>query len=174
MAKSNTAAHPSPLAGRGSGVGGRQPRYTRRSTRVDLAVRFLPIDSITAIYRSLIAWQKAIDLACDIYTVAERFPNRERFVLAQQICDAAISVPSNIAEGRGRGTRRDFRNFLYYARASLYEVETQLTMARRLHYVTEQEEADLLERSGRVLRLINGLIRRLSGPDLRPPTRDQP
>jgi four helix bundle protein len=127
-----------------------------------------------AIYRSLIAWQKAIDLACDIYTIAERFPNRERFVLAQQICDAAISVPSNIAEGRGRGTRKDFCHFLYYARGSVYELETHLTMARRLRYVTEQEEADLLERSARVLRLINGLIRRLSSPDLRPPTHDHP
>ncbi len=127
-----------------------------------------------AIYRNLLAWQTATDLAADIYARAEQFPSRERFILSQQICRAAVSVPSNIAEGRGRGTRKDFCHFLRQARASLYELETHTTLARRLRYVSEQQETELLQRSTRVLRLINGLIRRFSNPDLRPPTSDLP
>ena len=87
------------------------------------------------IYRRLVAWQLAMDLLCDIYALAEELPRREQFVLTQQLCKAALSIPSNIAEGRGRGTRKDFRHFVMQARGSLYEVETQITAAQKLGYI---------------------------------------
>lgn len=105
-----------------------------------------------------------MDLMVDVYAVAETFPGRERYVLTQQICGAALSVPSNIAEGRGRGTNKEFCQFLRHSRASLYEVETQITAARRLRYIDEAQETDFLNKSARVLRLVNGLIRKYSDP----------
>lgn len=111
-----------------------------------------------------------MELADLVYDLAERFPDKERYRLANQVCDAAISVPSNIAEGRGRGSRKDFAHFLRQARGSLYEVETQISIAARRRYIETGTEAGFLEQSARVAQLINGLIRRLSDP--RPPTRD--
>lgn len=122
------------------------------------------------IYRDLIAWQKAMDLADDVDAVVDRFPPFERFALAQQTRKAASSVPSNIAEGRGRGTHKDFCHFLKIARGSMYELETHLIRARRRKYINELEEADLLQKSERVIRLINGLIRKF---EPRPPTSDR-
>lgn len=128
-------------------------------------------------YRDLIAWQRAIDFVVDVYNTAEHFPNHERFGLTDQIHRAAVSVPSNIAEGRGRGTRRDYRNFLCQARGSLYEVETLVTLAQRLGYVTSETSARLLEKSASVARPLNGLIAALAPAtrDPRPkPARDAP
>lgn len=109
-----------------------------------------------------------MDVADLVHELAARFPDSERYGLTRQVCDAAISVPSNIAEGRGRGSRRDFCHFLRMARGSLYEVETQITIARRRRYIGAPDESRLLEESAVVLQLINGLIRRFS--DARLPT----
>ena len=76
-------------------------------------------------YRQLIAWQKAVDLCVSLYEFADSFPRAERFALTSQLRRAGVSVPSNIAEGRGRGTPREYRRFLLQARGSLYEIETQ-------------------------------------------------
>jgi four helix bundle protein len=110
-------------------------------------------------FRNLTAWQKAVALAVDVYRVCETFPRAERFGLIQQLETAAVSVPSNIAEGRGRSTARDYRNFLLHARGSTYEVETQIEIAKRLGYITIEQANALTEAANEVARLINGIVR---------------
>ena len=109
-------------------------------------------------YRDLIAWQKAMALAERIYGATKLLPRSEERGLKQQLRRAAISVPSNIAEGYGRGSRRDYIAFLRTARGSLYEIETQVLLAKKLKYLTEPQAASLLEDSAECSRLLNGLI----------------
>src|SRR5947207_12284723 len=81
-------------------------------------------------YRDLIAWQKAMALATRVYEVTDSFPRREMYGLTRQVRDASVSVPSNIAEGKGRQTKKDYVQFLFRARGSLHETETQLEIGR--------------------------------------------
>jgi four helix bundle protein len=85
-------------------------------------------------YRDLIAWQKAIELVTEIYRATQGFPDRERFGLTSQLRRAAVSVPSNVAEGQGRRSTGEFKQFLGHARGSLLEVETQIFIANNLGY----------------------------------------
>jgi len=80
-------------------------------------------------YQQLIVWQKAMLLVSEIYRLTQGFPDNEKFGLTSQLRRAAVSVPSNIAEGSGRGSYKDFCRFLYQARGSLTEIETQLLIA---------------------------------------------
>jgi four helix bundle protein len=89
---------------------------------------------IDSTYRTLAAWQRSVELAIAVYDVTKRFPTDERFGLTQQLRRAAVSVPSNVAEGRGRGTRRDYRRFVLQARGSIFELETELHIAHELGY----------------------------------------
>lgn len=109
-------------------------------------------------YRDLVVWQRAVDLVTEIYRRTALFPNQERFGLTSQLRRAAISIPSNIAEGQGRVTRGEFRQFLGQARGSLMEMETQLIIARNLGYLGEPEATDLFERTSEVGRMLNGLV----------------
>src|SRR5947207_3404375 len=109
-------------------------------------------------YRDLIAWQKAMALVTEVYRVTEGFPEREIYGLTRQVRAAAVSVPSNIAEGKGRQTKRDYLQFLYRARGSLLEVETQLEVSRNLGYLDEPKFEALFERAAEVGRVLNGLI----------------
>jgi four helix bundle protein len=113
-------------------------------------------------YRDLIVWQKSMDLVTLVYQFTESFPQKEVFGLTNQLRRAAVSVPSNIAEGQGRNSNRDFQRFLSIARGSLQEVETQLELARRLGYLGETNLIDINELSSEVARLINGLSRALT------------
>src|SRR5437867_1308629 len=88
-------------------------------------------------YRDLIVWQKAMDLAVLVYGFTEGFPAAEVHRLSSQITRAAAPVPANIAEGRGRGTSRDYANFLAIARGSLMETDTFLRLAIRLGFLTD-------------------------------------
>ena len=110
-------------------------------------------------YRDLIAWQKAIELVEEVYRATSRFPRDELFVLTSQIRRAAISIPSNIAEGQGRNAPGEFRRFLQISYGSLRELETQMIIAERLNYLQEPELNNIMKRA--VGRLINGLIRSL-------------
>ena len=92
-------------------------------------------------FRDLRVWQDAMNLTTNIYKVTSRFPRHELYGLSQQIRRAAVSVPSNIAEGKGRYSDRDFVRFLLVARGSLLELETQVIIAQKLGYVS-QEDAD--------------------------------
>jgi four helix bundle protein len=112
-------------------------------------------------YRDLVVWQRAIELVTDIYRRTASFPDHERFGLTSQLRRAAVSVPSNIAEGQGRFTRGEFRQFLGQARGSLLEIETQMTICRNLGYMREVETEELLERTGEVGRMLNGLVQSL-------------
>jgi four helix bundle protein len=113
-------------------------------------------------YGELIAWQKAMDFATAIYRATGGFPDAERFGLTNQMRRAAVSVPSNIAEGQGRGTTKDFLHFLYIARGSLQEVETQTLLAHRLGFLSADEQSALANLSSEVSRILGGLIRSLA------------
>ena len=108
-------------------------------------------------YRELIVWQRAMDLAAAVHRCTRRFPADERFGLTSQIRRAAVSVPSNIAEGQGRGTAAEFRQFLRISRGSLQEVETQLLLAERFEYVTPFEVQPVLNTADEVARLLHRL-----------------
>jgi four helix bundle protein len=113
-------------------------------------------------YQDLRAWQKAIDLVLLVYEYTQTWPANEMYGLAAQVRRAAVSVPSNIAEGQGRRTVRDFVRFLNIAHGSLREVETQLLIAQRLGYLSEQQFDCSRELSSEAGRLITGLANSLS------------
>ncbi len=112
-------------------------------------------------YQELIAWQKAMDLVVLAYKISAEFPREELFGLALQIRRAAVSIPSNIAEGQGRNTTRDFIHFLGIAQGSLQELETQVIVADRLRYLNAESKTGLIELSCEVGRLIHGLVNSL-------------
>ncbi|MDF2518670.1 MAG: four helix bundle protein [Sphingobacterium sp.] len=97
-------------------------------------------------YKELILWQKSITLVSDVYRATSIFPDRERFNLISQINRAAVSIPSNIAEGAGRNSDKEFVQFLAIAHASTYEVETQLIISKNLGYLSEEDLEGLLEK----------------------------
>jgi four helix bundle protein len=109
-------------------------------------------------HRDLIAWQKAMALVTAVYRATAEFPSREMYGLTRQVREAAVSIPSNIAEGKGRQTKRDYVQFLYRARGSLLEVETQLEIGRNLDYLEELTFAALFDQAAEVGRILNGLI----------------
>lgn len=108
-------------------------------------------------YSELIAWQKAMDLVEGIYAATRQFPKEEIYGLTSQLRRAAVSIPSNIAEGQGRKSVNEFLHHLSIAYGSLREVETQILIAGRLSYLLPDEINRLLELSAEVGRLINGL-----------------
>jgi four helix bundle protein len=112
-------------------------------------------------YQELIVWQKAMDLVTLAYKISAGFPREETFGLALQIRRAAVSIPSNIAEGQGRNATRDFIHFLGIAQGSLQELETQVIVAERLRYLNAESKAGLAELSCEVGRLIHGLVNSL-------------
>jgi four helix bundle protein len=91
-------------------------------------------------YQELIVWQKAMELVELVYRMSKQFPREEIYGLTSQIRRAAVSIPSNIAEGQGRSTTKDFLNFLSVARGSLREVETQLLISERLEYTKNHKQ----------------------------------
>ena len=109
-------------------------------------------------HKKLEAWRKAVDLVVAVYQTTVGFPAQERFGLTAQVQRAAISVPSNIAEGAARGSNRGFVNALHIARGSLSELDTQLIIAHRLGYLDEQEAAQLGLRLAEIDRMLTGLI----------------
>jgi len=113
-------------------------------------------------HRDVIAWQKAMDLVEDVYEVSDSFPPDERFALTNQVRRAAVSVPSNIAEGYGRGSRQDYVRFLWIASGSLREVETQIEIAHRLGFITNEQNQAVLSINAETARVLKGLIRSLS------------
>jgi four helix bundle protein len=109
-------------------------------------------------YENLVVWHKAMALAKQAYRLSEAFPAKERFALTDQVRRSAISVPSNIAEGQGRATRGEFRQFLCHARGSLYELETQICLAVQFEYVSSSAGQEFMRASQDVRKLLNGLI----------------
>ena len=114
----------------------------------------MPVQS----YRELIAWQKAMDLVTQVYAITARFPEREVFGLTSQLRRCAVSVPSNIAEGQGRLSRGEFKLFLGHARGSLFELQTQISIAERLRYIDQKTHEQALVQAVEVGKIINGLL----------------
>jgi four helix bundle protein len=110
-------------------------------------------------HKKLDVWNAAMELVVAIYRTTESFPKEERFSLTDQIHRAALSVPSNIAEGAARQTRREFINFLHMAQGSLSELDTQLDAARRLGFLESQRWAALDVQVERIDKMLSGLIR---------------
>jgi len=112
-------------------------------------------------YRDLVLWQRAIEMAAEVHRTTLKLPRHEMFGMAAQLRRAAVSVPSNIAEGSGRRTTREFIAFLHIARGSLSELKTQLVLARTIGYLADADlsKSDLL--SDEVGRLLNAVIRGL-------------
>ena len=115
-------------------------------------------------YRELIAWQKAKALAIAVYRETEEFPSVERFGLRSQLRRCAVSIPSNIAEGQGRLTPGEFRQFLGQARGSLLELQTQLEIASELGFLNEEQFNSLNVFGSELLRILNGLLDRIAKP----------
>jgi four helix bundle protein len=115
-------------------------------------------------FRDLLVWQRSMRLVETVYTATRQFPQEERFGLASQMRRAAVSIPSNIAEGRGRNSEKSFAHFLNQAQGSLYELETQMELARNLSMIPEQQAEELLEKAGEIGRMLNGLRSTVTGP----------
>lgn len=109
-------------------------------------------------YTDLEVWQESRKLANNIYDLTKLFPKEEQFGLTNQIRRAAVSIPSNIAEGCGRQTAKDTINFLHIARGSLYEVETQCFIAMDQKYITKEAFESLFNSILSCKRLLNGFI----------------
>ncbi len=112
-------------------------------------------------FRELKVWQEAIALAKEVYLHSNQFPVSEKFGLTAQVNRAAVSIPSNIAEGSGRSTNKDFRNFLGFALGSAYEVETQLILAKEFGFLSEDNLKLLVERLMSIEKKISNLQSRL-------------
>ncbi|SRR5258706_16081227 len=110
-------------------------------------------------YRDLIAWQKATSLALEVYQSTQTFPKDEIYGLTSQMRRAAVSIASNIAEGKGRYSRKEFVQFLYRARGSLLELETQLLIAAELHYLDSVIAKRIEMKTTELGRILNGLTK---------------
>lgn len=112
-------------------------------------------------HKELIVWQKSMNLVTEIYCITKTFPKEELFGLVSQMRRCAVSIPSNIAEGRKRGTEKDYRQFLLISLGSAAELETQLEISKRLHYGNtvdlEKSESLLLE----ILKMLSVMIKTL-------------
>lgn len=112
-------------------------------------------------YRDLVVWQKSMLLAADAYRLTRRLPKQEEYRMASQIIRAAASIPANIAEGHGRGTRKDYAHFISIARGSLSELETFILLTRSLALVDAaacDEVLHLAEEVGRMLTALRGRL----------------
>ena len=112
-------------------------------------------------FQDLRVWQEAMKLAREIYRSTASFPKHELYGLSQQVRRAAVSVPSNIAEGKGHRSNKEFSHFLFHARGSLWELQTQLLIADELQYLSKTESQRLLSMAEGVSRALSGLIHAL-------------
>lgn len=108
-------------------------------------------------FRDLKVWQAAMQLATAVYALTPSFPKFEIFGLSSQMQRAAVSVPSNIAEGHARDSTKEFLRFISISMGSLAEIETQIILANQLNYIEESKLTELLELTGKVGRMLRGL-----------------
>ena len=110
-------------------------------------------------FKKLIVWQKAMDLVDEVYALQRAFPKTEVFGLGDQLRRAVVSIPSNIAEGSGRNSSKDVGHFLAIARGSVYEVVTQLNVARRQGFVSDIASAE--SHANEVARILTSMISKI-------------
>jgi four helix bundle protein len=109
-------------------------------------------------YKDLDAWKLGINLAKKIYEITEKFPDSERYGLSSQMRRASVLIPSNIAEGSGRNHKKEFVQFLYLARGSLLELETQIELSKMMKFLDNDQYKTIIGLLNRTHRVINGLI----------------
>ena len=114
-------------------------------------------------YKELDVWQKAVNLAIEVYQATHHFPDAERFGLTAQIRRAATSVPANIAEGWGRGSTKEYIQFLLIARGSLMELETHMIITQKLRYLSQEQLGAIQKEVEEIGKMLNGLIQSLRG-----------
>lgn len=112
-------------------------------------------------YQDLLVWQKAMDLVEETYGLVRKLPKEETYALSDQMRRAAVSIPSNIAEGKDRVTDKEFIRFLSIARGSASELETQFIICSRLNYLAAEETNTAVEHCREVGRMLHGLIKSL-------------
>ncbi|MGZ5244127.1 MAG: four helix bundle protein [Bacteroidia bacterium] len=113
-------------------------------------------------YKKLTVWREALELVNEVYEIVELFPIKERFILTQQMLRAAISIPSNIAEGAGRGSDKEFIHFLSISKGSSFELETQLEIALRRKYLDIEKFQMLSSRNEYIQRMLTSFQKNLS------------
>lgn len=112
-------------------------------------------------YKKLEVWNESVNLVTEIYVLTNSFPDKEKFGLVNQINRSSVSIPSNIAEGSGRLSQKEFVQFLGYAIASSFELETQLIIAWNLKYMTTKQKEEVIERLNIIQRKTRSLIKSL-------------
>jgi len=122
------------------------------------------MEKTSGTYEDLRVWRRAMDLVLEVYRCTALFPKQEIYGLTSQMRRSAVSVPSNIAEGKGRFSRKELLQFLFHARGSLLELRTQITIARELGFLSAPEGESLTQHACEVGRLLNGLINRFQLP----------
>lgn len=110
-------------------------------------------------YQGLVAWQKIMDFAEMIGKLVKKLPREELYALSDQMRRAAVSIPSNIAEGNGQFSSKEYNTFLSYARGSVYELQTQMLLCVRFGYLGDADIKQPMELSWEVVRLIHGLMK---------------
>ncbi|MDY0152671.1 MAG: four helix bundle protein [Candidatus Cloacimonas sp.] len=115
-------------------------------------------------FKDLFVWQKAMDFAEEVYNLSKFFPKEELYALTNQIHRAVVSIPSNIAEGKGRNSLAEYLHFLAVAQGSLAEVETQILLAIRFGYITKTDSEKALAQRDEISRMLVSLRYKLSHP----------
>ncbi|HEY4904267.1 MAG TPA: four helix bundle protein [Candidatus Sulfotelmatobacter sp.] len=116
-------------------------------------------------YQDLRVWQHTMDIVVKVYAATQNFPKQEMYGLTSQMRRAAVSIPSNIAEGKGRSTDRDRNLFFCHARGSLLELETQILIAERLKFLEASQIKELTTLSAYLGRMLNALIQSMRSPE---------
>lgn len=112
-------------------------------------------------YKNLEIWKRSVDLATEVYAVTKSFPTEEKFGLSAQLQRCAVSIPSNIAEGAGRGSKKDFKRFINIAYGSIYELETQLLISKNLGYLTTDKHEVLAKEIEEIQKMIYSFGKKL-------------
>lgn len=112
-------------------------------------------------YRDLIVWQKSIQFVTEIYKSTRKFPKEEQYGLTSQINRAAISIPSNIAEGYGRRSTNDYIRFLQISMGSVYEIQTQLEISKNIEILSADEYLQIHENSREIERMLSSMINKI-------------
>ncbi len=112
-------------------------------------------------YKDLLVWQKSIQLVTEVYRLSKTLPKEEVYGLVSQMQRAAVSIPSNIAEGHDRNSDKEFSQFLCIARGSLAELETQLIIAKNLDYINQEQMTYISNNCYEIGKMINGLLKRI-------------
>ncbi|KKQ55689.1 MAG: S23 ribosomal protein family protein [Parcubacteria group bacterium GW2011_GWA2_38_13] len=122
----------------------------------------MPTENTIYSYRDLIVWQRAMELVVEVYGLTKLFPNSELYGMTSQMRRSAVSIPCNIAEGRRRGTRKDYKQFLIIAYGSGAELETQIEIAKRLNLTQNYDYKKIDSYILEVMKMLNSMINKLN------------